>query len=202
MMKPAVPAAAIGNPNAAEVATALWIRTLHAVMKGTEMKAPPAPTMLEMIPIPLPTPNKPSEPGRLRVSLGFGSSNICAAATPANTPNAAESADEDMSATICGPTSEPSRMPGASPRTTRHRTAPRRWCARMLEIDVKPIVAIDVATAMCIRCSGGKCSRVKTIVSTGMIVIAPPTPSSPARKPTTAERDENRDRRPVQVRAA
>jgi hypothetical protein len=39
-------------------------------------------------------------------------------------------------------------MPGASPRTTCHSTAPRRSCARMLEIDVKAIVAIDVATAM------------------------------------------------------
>jgi hypothetical protein len=69
-------------------------------MKGTEMKAPPAPTMLEMTPMPLPTPNKPSGPGRLRVSLGFRSSSICTAAVLANTPNTPESAAPDMPATI------------------------------------------------------------------------------------------------------
>ena len=40
---------------AAEVATALWIGTLHQVMNGTDMKAPPAPTMPDSRPMPLPT---------------------------------------------------------------------------------------------------------------------------------------------------
>ena len=41
----------LSRPSAADVATQLRKFTLHAAMKGTLMKAPPAPTMLEMSPM-------------------------------------------------------------------------------------------------------------------------------------------------------
>ena len=90
-----------------------------------------------------------------------------------------------MPLTINGPTSEPSRIPGTSPRTTGHSTAPCRLCACMLESDVKTIVAMAVATAMCTMWSRGKCSCVNRIVRNGTMIIVPPMPSSPARKPMT-----------------
>ena len=54
-MYPSVLASAIGNPIAAPVATALWIRTLQRVMNGTARNAPPAPTNAEANPMPAPT---------------------------------------------------------------------------------------------------------------------------------------------------
>ena len=39
-------------------------------------------------------------------------------------------------------------MPGAMRRTMSQRTAPRAWCARRLDSDVKTIVAIEVAIAI------------------------------------------------------
>ena len=63
--KPIVPATAIGNPSAADVATQFRILTLHAVMNGTDRKAPPAPTMLEISPMPPPTAKSPPLPGQL-----------------------------------------------------------------------------------------------------------------------------------------
>ena len=64
---------------AALVATALWMGTLHQVMKGTERKAPPAPTSVERKPTPAPTPARPHQPGSWREGLGFLSSIICTA---------------------------------------------------------------------------------------------------------------------------
>ncbi len=117
-------------------------------MNGTDRNAPPAPTMLETTPMVAPAPNSPALPGSWRNGFGSMFISIRAAETPVNTPNSAASSPEDMPATICGPTSDPSTMPGASAHTTRQRTAPRRACARMLEIDVNMIVASEVATAM------------------------------------------------------
>ena len=45
----------MGKPSAALVATALCMATLHQVMNGTLTKPPPAPTMPDNSPIPLPT---------------------------------------------------------------------------------------------------------------------------------------------------
>ena len=46
-------------------------------------------------------------------------------------------------------------MPGASRLTMSQRTAPRLWCARTLEIEVKMMVAIEVAIAIFTARSGG-----------------------------------------------
>src|SRR5260370_41807565 len=109
---PSVPAAAIGKPSAAEVATALWIRTLHQVMNGTDRNAPPAPTMLETTPIVAPTPNSPALPGSWRIGLGGRIISIPTAETPVKTPNTAASSPEDIPAPTGCPTTDPRTMPG------------------------------------------------------------------------------------------
>src|SRR5450755_4098293 len=131
---------------------------LHAVMNGTETNPPPAPTMLDSAPIALPTSHNPKVPGNSRLALGnlFRSKRV--AVYEANKAKTPDSHRVDMPLTICGPTSEPIRIPGASFQTMGHSTAPCWLCARTLEIDVNTIVAIDVATAMCRMSSGGKCS--------------------------------------------
>ena len=45
--------------------------TEQRIMKGTLMKAPPAPTSPEMKPRPVPAPYSPSGPGRARVAVGW-----------------------------------------------------------------------------------------------------------------------------------
>ena len=53
----------MGNPSAALVATALWMGTLHQVMKGTLTKPPPAPTRPDRKPITPPAAIWPAPPG-------------------------------------------------------------------------------------------------------------------------------------------
>ena len=96
MTKPIVPASATGNPSAADVATALRRPTLQATMNGTDRKAPPAPTMLEISPMPPPTANNPPRPGSTRVGLGLRASSICVAETARKTPKNAASDDVDI----------------------------------------------------------------------------------------------------------
>ncbi len=95
-------------------------------MNGTDRNAPPAPTMLEMRPMPPPTANSPPFPGSSRVGFGFRSSSMLVAATATNAPMNAASTAVDMPPTNCGPTSEPTMIPGANPATTGHRIAPCR----------------------------------------------------------------------------
>ncbi len=54
------------------------------------------------------------------------------------------------------PASVPMTRPGVSPRTISQRTAPCAWWARMLEIEVNTMVAIEVPSARCMVCSSGK----------------------------------------------
>jgi hypothetical protein len=64
-------ASAIGKPSAALVPTAWRGGTLHQVMKGTDRKAPPAPTSADRKPMPPPTAARPR--GRaVRVRGGAG----------------------------------------------------------------------------------------------------------------------------------
>ncbi len=95
-------------------------------MNGTDRNAPPAPTMLEINPMPPPTANRPGAPGSSRVGAGLRSTSICVADTATNTPKNAARRGVDIVPTICGPTSEPTTIPGAIPATTRHSTAPWR----------------------------------------------------------------------------
>jgi hypothetical protein len=186
MTKPAVAVAATGNPIAADVATQLRMGTLHAAMNGTVMNAPPAPTMLAMTLMTAPTPMRPPRPGSRCVGFGCRSIQMLVAAAATNTPKKAESTAVDILPTINGPSSEPTMSPGASPKTTGHRIARCRWCTRTEAVDVKRIVAVAVAIAMCTTCSGGNPSRVKMNVRSGTIVMPPPMPRSPARNPTIA----------------
>jgi hypothetical protein len=109
---------------------------------------------------------------------------VAAAAT--NTPKNADRSADDMPATTCGPASDPTMIPGARAATTGQRIARWRWCSRIDASEVKRIVAVAVATAMCTTCSGAKPCRAKTNVRSGTIVMPPPRPSKPARKPTIA----------------
>ena len=160
-------------------------------MNGTVRKAPPAPTMLEMSPMPPPTSARPALPGSSRVGLGLRSTRMLVAATATNKPKNADSSAEDMPPTICGPASDPTMMPGARAATTGQRIARCRWCSRIDASDVKRIVAVAVATAMCTTCSGAKPCRANTNVRSGTIVMPPPSPSSPARNPTIAPSSRN-----------
>jgi hypothetical protein len=101
----------------------LRIGTLQAVMNGTVRKAPPAPTMLEMRPMPPPTMVRPTLPGSSRVGLGLRSMRMLVAAAATNTPKNADSSADDMPATTCGPASDPTMIPGAKAATTGQRIA-------------------------------------------------------------------------------
>ena len=77
----------------------------------------------------------------------------------------------------------PTTMPGARRLTMSQRTAPRLWCARTLERDVKMIVAMDVAMAIFTDRSGETPRLARMMVMNGTISMPPPMPSRPARKP-------------------
>ena len=71
-------------------------------------------------------------------------------------------------------------------RTMAQSTAPRRSCARRLEIDVKTMLAIEVPSARCIMLPAGSPCRAKEMTSSGTMTSPPPTPSKPASRPATA----------------
>ncbi len=77
----------------------------------------------------------------------------------------------------------PITMPGASRLTMSQRTAPRLWCARTLDTDVKMMVAMEVAIAIFTASSGPRPRWPRIRVMKGTMIIPPPMPSSPARKP-------------------
>ena len=128
----------------------------------------------------------PAFPGNSRVALGTFPQIIC---TPEIAANTREDRRQHDSPTCRSRSAGRSANPAGFPERARarrgHSTAPCRLCACMLESDVKTIVAMAVATAMCTMCSRGKCSCVNRIVRIGTMIIVPPMPSSPARKPMT-----------------
>ena len=94
---------AIGKPSAADVATALWIRTLWRPRYGIEMKPPPAPSRLDIAPMPAPTPNKGAFPGSSRPGMGLLTISIRVAENQTNTPNTAANARVGNALATCGP---------------------------------------------------------------------------------------------------
>ena len=82
--------------------------------------------MLETSPMAPPTANRPPRSGSSRDGFGFLSMSVCVAKKAMKTPKKPASSDVDMLPTICGPTSEPTTIPGAIPATTFHITAPWR----------------------------------------------------------------------------
>ena len=148
----------MGKPRAALVATALWMGTLHHVMKGTLTKPPPAPTSPDRKPMKPPAPSWPAVPGIWRVGAGFLSRNICTAEKLTNRPKkTARKLPLSSANTPRLATKPPSTMPGASLVTMSQRTAPRLWCARTLDTEVNTMVAIDVAMAILTARSGATC---------------------------------------------
>ena len=81
------------------------------------------------------------------------------------------------------PDSVPITRPGAKLFTMSQRTAPWSWWARMLEIEVNTMVAIEVPSARCMLCSTGNACAVNSMNSSGTMVRPPPTPNRPATKP-------------------
>src|SRR5690606_28324310 len=75
-MKLNAPAMAIGNPQAAEVATACCIGTLRQTRKGTVSEPPPMPKIADAQPITPPAAVSVGLPGIPRLALGFRSSAI------------------------------------------------------------------------------------------------------------------------------
>ena len=158
--------------------------TLHQVMKGTLTKPPPAPTRPDKKPITPPAPSSPPIPGTCRAAAGFLSKNIWVAEKETNAAkNRASHAPLSSAKTPKLATALPITMPGASPLTKSHRTAPRRWCARTLEIDVKMMVAMEVAIAILTARSGPTPRPDKMTVMNGTITMPPPMPSNPAKNP-------------------
>ncbi len=74
-------------------------------------------------------------------------------------------------------------IPGASRFTMSQRTAPRLWCARTLDTEVKMMVAMEVAMAIFTARSAGTPRWPMMIVMNGTIIMPPPMPRRPARKP-------------------
>ena len=68
----------------------------------------------------------------------------------------------DRPEAIHDPRNVPVRIPITIFFTTSQCTAPLLWCARKLDIEVKMILARDVARARCIVSSLGMCCREKT----------------------------------------
>jgi uncharacterized membrane protein YfcA len=168
------------------VATALCMATLHQAMKGTLMKPPPAPTSPDKKPISPPANHCPLAAGICRLGLGFLSKNIWVAEKPTNRPK--KMASELPLSRANSPRlliRLPTTMPGAKPRTMSQRTAPLRWCARTLEMDVKTMVAMDVAMAILTAISGAAPRALMISVRKGTITMPPPIPSRPAKKPDT-----------------
>jgi hypothetical protein len=130
-----------------------------------------------------PAANRPAVSGSSRIFLGFRSSRSWVPTKNTSAVNSIASGRVGMSPASSAAPKEPASMPGASARAIRQSTAPCAWCARMLERDVKTMVAIDVPSATCNRCSGGRRCAVKTKTSIGTLSAPPPIPSKPARKP-------------------
>ncbi len=158
--------------------------TLHQVMNGTLTKPPPAPTSPDRKPMTEPAPSWPAVPGRVRVGLGFLFSSICVAEKPTKAANTmASHAPLSSANTPRLASAAPSTMPGASRWTMSQRTAPRWWCARTLETEVKMMVAMEVAMAILTARSEAMPRALRMALMKGTMIMPPPMPSRPARKP-------------------
>ena len=69
-----------------------------------------------------------------------------------------------------------------------HRTAPRLWCARTLEIEVKMMVAMEVAMAIFTARPGATPRWARMALMNGTMIMPPPMPSRPARNPVNTPR--------------
>ena len=82
----------------------------------------------------------PRMPGSSRVGDGLASKNILVAENPTKSAKMSAMTAVDKREEIFAPRTAPTKMPGATEKTTRHRTAPRLLCAYIDERDVKTMV--------------------------------------------------------------
>ena len=93
----------------------------------------------------------------------------------------------------------PSTTPGAMALTMGHNTPPLAWCARVLDIDVITIDAIEVPSAKCTTyCGAIPCAK-NMLVSIGTIIPPPPMPSSPAINPAKSPKDTNANTHSISI---
>ena len=102
---------------------------------------------------------------------------------PTNTAKNIASQPDLSSPATWAPMKVPSTAPAPIHTAISQRTAPRRWCARTLEAEVKRMVVNEVAIAICTMRSAPKCSRVNIKVRNGTRSMPPPMPSRPAMNP-------------------
>ena len=137
--------------------------------------------------MPPPAPSRPAGPGSWREAAGFLSRNICVAEKNTNTANTSASAAPLSTAnTPRLATMAPSTMPGASSLTMSQRTAPFLWCARTLLTEVKMMVAMEVAMAIFTASPGATPRAPRMADRKGTMIMPPPMPSRPARKPVAS----------------
>src|SRR5690606_202428 len=148
------------KPKAAEVATACRTGTLPRSMKGTDKKAPPAPSRPDTKPIKAPMAAIQNGAGKERPCTGADLRAILEAEYRTNTPNTIASAVLLIMAKIAPPDSSPPRIrPGTMTLTTSQRMAPCLWCALTLDKEVNKIVAMAVAREACTASSCGNPNR-------------------------------------------
>jgi hypothetical protein len=82
------------------------------------------PSTLEITPMAAPTSDNPKGPGNSRLGLGSLLRSRRVTVYEVNKAKTPDSNRVDIPLTICGPTSEPIRIPGASFQKTGHNTAP------------------------------------------------------------------------------
>ena len=120
------------------------------------------------------------------MGLGLALRNILSAEKPTNAAKTIEIQKVGKRLEILAPNAAPTKIPGASHRTTFQSTAPRLLCALTEESDVKRIVEREVAIAACTTTVSGTPAIDKISVRKGVRTMPPPIPSRPARYPVQA----------------
>jgi len=112
------------KPQAAEVATARRMSTLHQIRNGTVSDPPPMPTRPDRLPIPVPTAARPAGPGRPRCAAGRSPRSSCAATISANAPTTRCSQAVARRSAMAAPSHARRRCPGeAADHRPEHRAA-------------------------------------------------------------------------------
>jgi hypothetical protein len=127
----------------------------------------------------------PPRPGSSREGLGRMLSAICVVSSAMKPRKKYLRNALGAKRAITAPTTTPEKSPGIMVRTSAQSTAPWRSWVRKLESDPPMIAASEVPIARRITDSGGKPWAVNMSASVETMMMPPPMPSSPAKKPTT-----------------
>ena len=115
--------------------------------------------------------------------------NNCTATTIIRKPNNNCSVEPDNDAANRPPSIEPNISPGINQRVKAQSTDPFWWWVNVDAIEVTTIVARDVPIARWVTTSSGRPFAVNTKIRAGTIIIPPPRPNKPLRKPARAPTD-------------